>query len=186
MIAETTSKPVVIVIHGIAGDLAWRKLVPALFSLFRSDALPQRFAIVGLDSKPLSNEDLLGQLHDGVQRFSAAGSIPDEAWPSFASHLQSVRGDLTDAASYGELAHRLSEMEQSWGSPADQIFYLAVPPALIEPIVARLHGAGLANQRPNNRVVVEKPFGHDLTSARNLNRALTQAFGEGQIFRIDH
>ncbi len=178
--------PSVVVIYGIGGDLAWRKLVPALYKLFLADALPVHFAIVGLDVKAMACEQLLARLRDGVVHFAEVAEVTDESWRAFASHFSSLHGDFQDAQTYGRLAARLGDLDREWNTQANHIFYLAVPPSLILPVVRHLAAAGLARRRRGTRIVVEKPFGRDLESARALNVTLSEVFEEKQIFRIDH
>jgi glucose-6-phosphate 1-dehydrogenase len=176
----------VLVIFGAGGDLAWRKLVPALYSLFVDRWLPDHFAIIGLDLKQLSDDQFRQHLREGVDQFSRRGKSADPAWSTFAAKLSFVSADFGDPATYTALADRLGKQDHDWGGTATHIFYLATPPSLMEPIATNLSKAGLTSDRTRARVVVEKPFGHDLASARELNQALTTIFDETQIYRIDH
>ena len=182
----TQPNPVIIVIFGAAGDLTWRKLVPALYTLFVDGWMPERFAIVGLDLKPMSDEEFRARLRSGVDEFSRCGRPDDDAWRLFASHLSYRSADLGSSEAYRMLAGLLEEQCGRWDLDAFIIHYLATPPALFEVIPPRLAAAGLARDRTGSRIVVEKPFGRDLESARALNRILTAVFDESQIFRIDH
>jgi glucose-6-phosphate 1-dehydrogenase len=109
-----------------------------------------------------------------------------ESWKAFAAHLHFQEADLNDAGVYRDLALQLDEKDKAWDFKADRIFYLALPPTMIEPVTRQLAAAGLNQDRRRSRLVVEKPFGRDLASARSLNRMLCELFEEGQIFRIDH
>ena len=185
MESDVPRQPVVFVIFGGGGDLAWRKLVPALFSLYRDRALPERFALLFLDRMEMTEDTLGERLRGGVTQFSRGGAAPDAEWAEFARRFRYRRADFTDPADYAELARALAKLDTDLGAPASQIFYLATPPTLIDPIARNLGQAGLARNE-QARIVVEKPFGHDLDSARKLNQVLRESFRESQIFRIDH
>jgi glucose-6-phosphate 1-dehydrogenase len=178
--------PTILVIFGAGGDLTWRKLVPALYNLFLDKLLPQRFALIGLDRKEMSQDEFRQRLHQGVDRFSRRGSANDKQWEDFAGQLSFMVADFDKSENYQGLAKRLSAQEKGWNSKASHIYYLATPPSLIEMIIGRLGQARLAHDRRQARIVVEKPFGHDLESARALNVKITDVFEESQIFRIDH
>ena len=177
----------VLVVFGAGGDLTRRKLVPALYNLFLDKRMPERFAILGLDRKPLEGDAFRRQMRDGVDQFSRRGHADDDAWGRFAGALEFTTADFSDAQAYATLTDRLSALERAWGAEAQHIFYLATPPSAIETIARRLGEAGLAAAaRARARIVVEKPFGKDLDSARALNAELGRIFDESQIFRIDH
>jgi glucose-6-phosphate 1-dehydrogenase len=176
--------PTVLVIFGVGGDLTWRKLVPALFNLFRDGNLPKRFALLGLDRAELTDDAARARLSDGVRRFSRSGPPADEQWQAFAQCVRYLRADFTEAASYERLATAIAELEKPWREPSQRIFYLATLPALFGTIAEQLGHAKLA-QLPG-RIVFEKPIGHDLASARELNAHFLKHFEERQIFRIDH
>jgi glucose-6-phosphate 1-dehydrogenase len=186
--------PITIVIFGASGDLTRRKLVPALFNLYRKGRLPAGVRLVGFARTPHTHDDFRAELRDGVEQF--AGEIFTVAdWQTFVANLSYVQGDYSGAlADYERLHTFLREME---GQPAHRLYYLAIPPALYEPVVAHLGAAGMAQpsastggSRPQDgpwrRIVVEKPFGRDLISAQALNRAIHAVFDESQIYRIDH
>ncbi len=179
--------PTVLVIFGAAGDLAWRKLVPAVHSLFLNGHLPDRFAVVGVDGRSMGDGALAKRFRGGVDRFSRYGKTRNEDWERFEKVLTTlITGDFEDDGVYEDLSQVIDEREKEWGEPAARVFYLATPPGLVETIVEHLGEAGLARPRERARVVVEKPFGHDLASARELNRKLNRVFHEPQVFRIDH
>ena len=177
------NKPVILVIFGAVGDLAWRKLAPAVYNLARDGWLPRHFAVVGVDGKPMEAAKFKARLRDGVDHFSRRGPAEDGPWSSLAAGMELVSGDFKDPGTYASLARVLADREKSWGTEAEWIFYLAVPPAVMATAVEGLRGAKLC---PHARVVLEKPFGRDLASARELNRFLRSVFEESQIFRIDH
>lgn len=178
--------PTIIVIFGAGGDLTHRKLVPALFNLGLEGSLPDRFALIGVDRLDFSDDKLRTHLREGLDEFSRRGKPTSAQWDPFGARITYLKGDFNETATYASLNERLSAQEQQWGSKATKIFYLAVPPFLIETIVGHLGNAKLNRDRENARVVVEKPIGHDSASALELNRILTEDFEEHQIFRIDH
>lgn len=176
----------ILVIFGAGGDLTWRKLTPALYNLFLDHWLPERFAVIGIDRKPMNPGEFHQRMQQGVNQFSRQGQTQEATWPAFASHLSFMAGDFTSPTTYAALRERLTAHEHAWGSPAHYIFYLAIPPTLIEAVTEQLARAGLTTELARARIVVEKPFGHDLASARALNHKLTQRLAESQIYRIDH
>ena len=178
--------PASIVIFGAGGDLTSRKLVPALYNLFLDKYLPAHFAVIGMGHQQMTDDDFRQHLRDGVDQFSRRGKVEDEAWKEFTSHLSFVSADFRDAAAYDALKEQLAAHDQEWGSRAQRIFYQATPPSLVETIVQQIGKANLARDRKGTRIVLEKPFGHDLASAQKLNQMLTGVFDESQIYRIDH
>jgi len=174
------------VIFGAAGDLTWRKLVPALYNLCVDDLLPEQFAVIGIDRKEMSDADFRQRLRQGVDKFSRRGKVDGQDWDGFASKLIFLDGDFADTETYSILAKRLSDLDKEWDSKADHIFYQATPPSLVKIIVEQLGKAHLARDRDRARIVLEKPFGRDLASASALNQMLTQVFDESQVYRIDH
>ncbi len=178
--------PTVFVIFGGAGDLTWRKLVPALFSLYVDGDLTGRLAIIAVDRVDYSEETLRARLHEGVKRFSRRRETKGKAWKAFAANIHYCRGDFKQPKTYSTLAHYLAEIDREWGVKAQRTFYLATPPFLFGVIPEFLAEAGFNRDRERARLVVEKPIGYDLDSARKLNEALLKNFQESQIFRIDH
>jgi glucose-6-phosphate 1-dehydrogenase len=179
------AEPTSIVIFGAGGDLARRKLIPSLFRLFLAGALPERFLIIGLDRKEMSDEDFRRQLRKALGVFSDQ-PVAEARWREFAPHIAFSNGDFSDLTTYASLLKKLEATEKAWNAKARRIFYMAIPPTVIEPIAERLGKSQLCADTPRSRIVVEKPFGHDLDSARALNRTLTGIFQESQIYRIDH
>lgn len=178
--------PFAFVVFGASGDLARRKLLPALFSLFLKDRLG-RFAIVGVGRRDLGTDAFRSLVRAAVggDRFSGADAALKDA---FAARATYVRADVDDPGGYAALAGLLSgRFGGRFADPPNRLYYLATPPDASALIVDRLRAAGLADQsRAFARIVVEKPFGHDLASARALNARLAAAFAEEQVFRIDH
>jgi glucose-6-phosphate 1-dehydrogenase len=186
MANEPRPEPTVVVIFGAGGDLTRRKLVPALYNLFLDQWLPERFAVVGVDRKGQSDATFRQQLREAVDQFSRRGKTQDKDWDAFAPRLTYLTGDFADRPPYKELAGRLSAQDQEWKTVANRVFYLATPPSLVEKIAKHLGESRLADDHKQTRLVAEKPFGHDLESARALNETLAGIFAESQIFRIDH
>ncbi|RJP79364.1 MAG: glucose-6-phosphate dehydrogenase [Candidatus Zixiibacteriota bacterium] len=177
----------VIAIFGASGDLTWRKLVPALYSLYLGGWLPERFAIMGVDRKELDREAFLARLRNGVDRFSRWGKSRDKDWEAFARRIILYRAaDFGDPQAYRALGRALDGLDREWQVQANRIYYLAVPPLVFGLVADKLGEAGLSQDCERSRIVVEKPFGRDLESARALNRKLAEHFREYQIYRIDH
>src|ERR1035437_5908801 len=174
------------VIFGGAGDLTWRKLIPALFDLSQDPSVPPDFAIIAVDRIAFSDDALRRRLHEGVNRFSRFGKAKTAEWKRFASHIQYQQGDFKKLATYKALGKQCEKLEKAWGGKAHRIFYMATPPSMFGEIPQYLGKAGLSRDRARTRIVIEKPIGYDLTSARSLNAVLAANFEESQIFRIDH
>jgi glucose-6-phosphate 1-dehydrogenase len=177
------NRPTTIVIFGASGDLTRRKLVPALYNLKRKGRLPGQISIVGFARRPYSDADFRSHTQTGVLEFSES-TFQIDLWESFAPALRYFQGDLTVPEDFVRLEKYLKELE---GSNADRIYYLATAPSFYEQITEYLGLAGMASQSTGfRRVIVEKPFGQDFSSAIELNQSLHEVFDESQIFRIDH
>ncbi|MDE2322918.1 MAG: glucose-6-phosphate dehydrogenase [candidate division NC10 bacterium] len=179
-------EPTVFVIFGGAGDLTWRKLVPALFDLSQDRSMPADFSVIAVDRVDLSDEKLRRRLHDGVKKFSRQGMAKTGEWGEFAGHIRYQQGDFKNLQTYRTLGEQCAKLEKQWGAKVHRIFYMATPPSMFGEIPKYLGKAGLARDREWARIVVEKPIGYDLESARKLNGILADSFAESQIFRIDH
>ncbi|MGB7630770.1 MAG: glucose-6-phosphate dehydrogenase [Candidatus Deferrimicrobium sp.] len=179
-------EPTVFVIFGGAGDLTWRKLVPALFDLSRDRSMPADFSVIAVDRVELSDEKLRRRFHDGVRKFSRQGRVKTAEWGKFARHIRYQQGDFKELQTYTALGEQCAKLEKEWGVKGHRIFYMATPPSMFGEIPRYLGKAGLARDREWARIVVEKPIGYDLKSARALNAILAANFEESQIFRIDH
>jgi glucose-6-phosphate 1-dehydrogenase len=184
-------QPCVLVIFGAAGDLSWRKLLPALYNLNVDGVLPSNFAVAGFGIGAQGDPDewIRTRARDGVNRFSRRPA--DEGhWADFARALFYVEGSFNDAGAYKQLKTRLDTVDQQFGIPGSRVYYLAVPPQAVSSCVEHLKAAGLvadpAHHEVFTRVIVEKPIGRDLESARQINGALGKAFAEKQTYRIDH
>jgi len=179
--------PTALVIFGAAGDLTWRKLMPALFDLYLDDLLPDKFAIFGVDGKPTSADDWRKRLHDGAKQFARHDKIEKSKWNEFAEHLiDCLTGDFKKPDTFDALAKAIKEQDKNLGEQAEHVFYLATPPSIVRDIVRNLGGAGLTKDPGHSRLVFEKPFGHDQQSAHELNQSLLETLEEPQIYRIDH
>jgi glucose-6-phosphate 1-dehydrogenase len=182
------SEPCALVLFGATGDLAHRKLVPALFELARGGNLPSECAIVGFARREWTDADLRREYEKTVSRIGGPGF--DQVWPQFANRILFSSGTFDEAASYQRLKQTLERADQTLGTRGNRIYYLAVAPEFFATIVARLGEAGLIyparEEGPWSRVVIEKPFGHDLASARKLNSETSAVLDESQIYRIDH
>lgn len=179
-------EPTILVIFGGMGDLTWRKLAPALYNLLLGRQLPKHFAVIGLGRKSVSSDEFRLRLRDGANGFCECGGVDEKTWSKFAHNLSYLSGDVASPATYKALNNQFKKYEKEWGSPANHVFYLATPADIMETIVQRIGTARLADDKHRARIVVEKPFGHDLASAVALNGVLTTFFDETQIYRMDH
>jgi glucose-6-phosphate 1-dehydrogenase len=180
-------EPFSLVIFGASGDLTRRKLMPALWSLYAARTLPEPFSIVATARTPMTDEAFRNEMRAAVAEFARLKIPSDAVWERFARNLAYVNGDPTDLELYRRLRQRLEAVERARGGSANRLFYCATPPSLYDDIVQHLGDAGLARTPEGwTRIVVEKPFGRDLESARQLNRQLTSVFAEEQVYRIDH
>ena len=171
-----------IVIFGATGDLTGRKLLPALYNLFIDKLLPEKFAVIGYSRSEVSTEEFREQSATNVAKHSRSG-FDRTAWEAFSQNLSYVGGTVDLPGSLSHLAQILENVDQAMGGHGRRMFYCATPPSLFPVIAQRLGEAGF-NQ--GGRIIMEKPFGQDLESARTLNAALHQVFDEEQIYRIDH
>jgi glucose-6-phosphate 1-dehydrogenase len=181
--------PCTVVLFGATGDLTHRKIVPALYQLARAGELPSAFGLLATSTSVGPSDAYRGQLRQSVERFSGGKAVDGPAWSAFASTIDTVAGDYTTPAAWPALRAAIEAAEKRRGTGGNRLFYLAVPPASFPPILAGLREAGLvhaANGKPWSRVVIEKPFGRDLASARELNRLVARVLDERQTFRIDH
>jgi glucose-6-phosphate 1-dehydrogenase len=188
--ADRTAPPNTVVIFGASGDLTKRKLVPALYNLALERLLPAEFAIVGFARREVGDEAFRRQMHEGINSFSRNRPADPAVWESFASGLYYHQANFTDLDGYRRLAEKLDEIDRARGTAGNRLFYLATPPDYFPDILANLGACGLTAQgqdgRGWSRVVIEKPFGRDLETARELNRQAHAVLDEAQIYRIDH
>ncbi|MFI5135517.1 MAG: glucose-6-phosphate dehydrogenase [Chitinophagales bacterium] len=185
-IQETVSTaPSIFVIFGASGDLTNRKLIPALYNLHLDQFLPENFCVLGV-GRPLNDEKFRATLLEGVNKFSRRGKAKSSQWKKFEPNLFYASADFTKADAYRRISSFISKKEKEWKEKPNVIFYFAVAPQLIGIISENLRKSGLAKDHERTRIVIEKPFGHDLKSAQQLNAELLQCFKEQQIYRIDH
>ena len=176
-----------LVIFGASGDLTKRKLLPALYNLAKKDLLPKEFALVGCANQAFSEDEFRAQVREDLRQFAGA---PDHCkfcdW--LIERLYYLSGDFQDPAYYQRLKPLLAQVDEKHGTQGNYFYYLATTPSLFGEVVRQLGGAGLAEESGGHwrRIVFEKPFGHDLDSARALNREIKQVLAEDQIYRIDH
>jgi glucose-6-phosphate 1-dehydrogenase len=174
--------PQTIVIFGASGDLTRRKLLPALYQLSRQGLLPERYGIVGYARTDWDDDSFRDHARAAVEEFSRT-PVEDKQWKTFADSLSYVAGAFDGPACFGPLADHLARLDDEWGAEGRRLYYCATPPSAYPHIARRLGECGV---EPGHRIVVEKPFGRDVGSARDLNRILHGAFDESQVFRIDH
>ncbi|MGU3583293.1 glucose-6-phosphate dehydrogenase [Rhodococcus sp. C26F] len=179
--------PCALVIFGVTGDLARRKLMPAVYDLANRGLLPPGFALVGFARRDWADEDFGQVVHDAVREHSRT-PFREEVWQRLAEGIRFVQGTFDDDAAFAELATTLEKLDRKRGTGGNHAFYLSVPPDAFPVVCGQLSRSGLAAQRNGSwsRVVIEKPFGHDLESARELNSVVGEVFSEESVFRIDH
>jgi len=171
-----------IVIFGATGDLTGRKLMPALYNLFVQSLLPKEFAVIGYSRSEMTGDEFREASAAHVAKYSRTGLDP-EAWEAFAAHIDYVPGEFQSPGAMQHLAEVLKEVDSAIHGEGRRLFYCAIPPSAFPVIARRL---GEVELQRGGRIVLEKPFGHDVASARELNRILHEVFDEQQIYRIDH
>jgi len=181
------SDPCVMVIFGGTGDLTKRKLLPALYNLAVDKLLSSSFAVIGIGRTPLSTEEFRSRIDQEVREF-ATTSVEPQQWKRILSAIYYLSGDLQDPGTYKRLSELLEKVDKDHGTQGNYFYYLATAPNFFGEVVRQLGAAGLAQESEDRwrRVIFEKPFGHDLESARTLNREITEVLKENQIYRIDH
>jgi glucose-6-phosphate 1-dehydrogenase len=182
-----TRSPTIFVVFGAQGDLTKRKLIPALYNLALSHHLPQEFAILGVDVVPINTEDFREKISRDIQELSSRPIDPTiKKW--LLDRLHYLPGDFRDPQTYERLQAMLTQLNDAYGTRGNYLYYLATAPTFFSEIVQKLGTQGLVERRKEyfRRVVIEKPFGHDLPSARSMNQAMQEVLDESQIYRIDH
>ena len=179
--------PCIMVIFGAAGDLTRRKLIPALYNLAKAQLLSREFAIVGIAHGQMSTEDFRKKLSEDIRRYAGSEVDPD-IWEWFTRRLYYIAAEFDDKNVYPQLKATLEKLDQEHSTHGNFFFYLATAPDFFGPIVEQLASAGLMEEKDHywRRVIIEKPFGRDLDSAKTLNQQLLKFAGEKQIYRIDH
>ncbi len=191
LVEDRTVDPCAVVIFGASGDLTRRKLMPALYNLAVSRALPSGFAVVGQARREKTNDQFRAEMKEEVAKHSRRKPIDSTAWNDFERGISYVSGTFEDSRTYSKLREHLAELDRERGTGGNRLYYLATPPSEFGTIVNGLRSADLvadarSRSAPWSRVVFEKPFGHDLESARELNDTIARVFHESQVFRIDH
>ncbi|MBM3890715.1 MAG: glucose-6-phosphate dehydrogenase, partial [Verrucomicrobia bacterium] len=183
-------EPCAVVIFGATGDLTARKLLPALYTLARENLLPAAFSLLGFGRRQKTDEEFRAEMLQAVNKYSRLQPMLPEVWKDFGQAIGYHVAELDDPAGYVSLRQRLEQIDRDRGIGGNRLFYLATPPEQFPSILRQLAAAGLATKTPRahpwSRVVIEKPFGHDLASARALNAEVAAALDEAQVFRIDH
>ncbi|MGH3508662.1 MAG: glucose-6-phosphate dehydrogenase [Nocardioidaceae bacterium] len=179
--------PCGMVIFGVTGDLSTKKLMPAIYDLANRGLLPPGFSLVGYARRDWANEDFAKVVHDSVQAYSRT-EFREEVWDQLAEGFRFVPGDFADDVAFDQLCRTIQDLDKVRGTGGNHAFYLAIPPRFFGPVVGQLKKHGLADPRPNSwrRVVVEKPFGSNLETARQLNAVISEVFPPEAVFRIDH
>jgi glucose-6-phosphate 1-dehydrogenase len=184
--------PCVLVLFGVTGDLSRKKLMPAVYDLANRGLLPPGFSLVGFARRDWEHEDFAQVTHDAVKEH-ARTPFNDTVWQQLSEGIRFVPGEFADDEAFDRLAQTVAQLDTERGTGGNYAFYLSVPPKFFPTVVAQLKRAGLADpvegpdgHKPWRRVVIEKPFGHDLASARQLNEIVNSVFGSDSVFRIDH
>jgi len=183
---RATTTPTIFYIFGGSGDLTQRKLIPALYNLYIDNALPEKFLIVGLGRTKFTNTAYRKYLKEGIEEFARRKDHLKKYWAEFSKNIEYTRHDLMQDSSYRSMSSRIKRQDKLWGENSNIVYYLSVAPQLAPVIAQKLHNSKLCTDPQKTRLVFEKPFGHDLQSATQLNQLLNSMFGEEQIFRIDH
>ena len=184
---ECPGDPCTIVIFGASGDLTKRKLLPALYNLKALKLLPENFAVIGVAVSDSNDELFRTQITSDIQQF-ATRPVDQAEWDDFSKRSYYLSGDFNNPETFQHLGAKITDVQKTWNLPGNVLFYLAIAPTFFGKVVEQLGNAGLTEEKPDawRRVIIEKPFGHDLQSARDLNADLTKHVSESQIYRIDH
>lgn len=175
------------VIFGATGDLTHRKLLPALYNLALEHPLPAGFSVVAFARRPYTTDEYRQQALESINQYSRQKPVNPQVWESFASGIYYLQADFNDPRGYEKLNNLLNLLDHERGTGGNRIFYLSTPPSQYPEIIQRLGAAGLNRSRKGwTRIIIEKPFGHDLASAKELNRQVGKVFKEEQVYRIDH
>ncbi len=183
---EKRAPPCAVVIFGANGDLTKRKLLPALYRLAYERRIPPSFAVIGNSRTAMSDDQFREKMRESVEKFLEDSPFEADLWESFAKNLFYIAGDLNDPKLYSEISDKLAEIEKTHQTAGNVLFYLSTQPSYYGPVANALGAADLQHGNGWRRIIIEKPFGHDLTSARNLNDEIHQKFEENQVYRIDH
>ena len=180
------SEPTIFIIFGGSGDLTKRKIMPALYNLFLANWLPDNFQIIGTSSTKRSDQKYIEELESAVNEFSRTGKVKKDEWTKFSSHIMFQDADISDAGAFKPFGKLIEKYKKEWNQTPSIIYYCAVAPHFFCTIAGNIAKAKLENDPKTTRIIVEKPFGTDLESAKELNKKLLSIFEEKQIYRIDH
>ncbi|TME81490.1 MAG: glucose-6-phosphate dehydrogenase [Chloroflexi bacterium] len=186
---ERMPEPFAFVLFGGTGDLAHRKVIPALYQLWRTNLLPHEYALVAVGRRPYTDDTFRSDIRASLDKYSRTLPVDEEAWAGFAERLTYHQGDFSDPASFDRLVQRLQRVEREQGTRGNALFYLATHATDFPEIISQLGRVGLDHEVHGGgwrRVIIEKPFGRDLESAIRLNREVLKVFREKQVYRIDH
>ncbi|MGZ6270376.1 MAG: glucose-6-phosphate dehydrogenase, partial [Candidatus Limnocylindrales bacterium] len=186
---ERVPDPACFVLFGATGDLAHRKVLPALYQLWRTNLLPHEFAVLAVARRSYSDDSFRDEVRRTLEQFSRVRPIDETAWAAFARRICYQQLDFVDDAGYDRLSERLDGIDQDWATRGDRLYYLATQPSQVPEIIRQIGRVGLDHEVHGagwRRIVIEKPFGRDLDSAIRLNREVGKVFRESQVYRIDH
>ncbi len=180
------SNPTIFIIFGGNGDLTHRKIIPALYNLYLDRQLPENFAIIGTSRTKFTDEKYRNSLFTSITKFSRRGKAKKEEWSKFASNISYQSANIKDASSYKDFKLRIDKLRADWEQEPSVLYYCAVSPNFFCTIAENISRSELENKPDTTRIIIEKPFGRDLASAKKLNETLLTIFEEKQIYRIDH
>ncbi|MBA2373851.1 MAG: glucose-6-phosphate dehydrogenase [Chloroflexi bacterium] len=186
---ERVPDPGIVVLFGATGDLAHRKVIPALYHLWRTNLLPHEFVLLAIGRRPYDDDSFRAEVRAALEKYSRILPLDEGAWSSFSERISYQVLDFADPSGFDRLVTRLDEIDVEHGTRGNRLFYLATQPSQFAEIVAQLGRVGLDHEQHDGgwrRVIIEKPFGHDLASAQKLNREVGKVFRESQVYRIDH
>jgi len=186
---ERVPDPSILVLFGATGDLAHRKVMPALYQLWRTNLLPHEFVVLAIGRRPYDNDTFRDEIRGALEKYSRVLPLDESAWRSFSERVEYEQLNFDEPAAFDRLAKHLDTLDEERGTRGNRLFYLATQPSQFSEIIAQLGRVGLDHELHDGgwrRVVIEKPFGHDLASAQKLNREVGKVFRESQVYRIDH
>ncbi len=186
---ERVPDPSILVLFGATGDLAHRKVMPALYQLWRTNLLPHEFVLLAIGRRPYDDQVFRSEIRASLDLYSRVLPVEEDAWRTFAERISYQHLDFADPSGFDTLAGRLDELDKTEGTRGNRLYYLATQPSQFADITGQLGRVGLDHEHHDGgwrRIVIEKPFGHDSESARRLNREVHKVFRESQVYRIDH
>ena len=186
---ERVPDPSILVLFGATGDLAHRKVIPAMYHLWRTNLLPHEFILLAIGRRDYDDDAFRTELRASLEEYSRVLPLDDAAWRSFSERIRYHRLDFDDPTGFDDLERALDDLDRDQGTRGNRLYYLATQPSQFAELIGQLGRVGLDHERHDGgwrRVVIEKPFGHDLESAKRLNREVGKVFRESQVYRIDH